>query len=118
MLNDLALNNDKIQAVKEKAADRIKDLMKGDLVEIVLYGSCARGDYTDDSDVDIAIITKCDRMGAKKYSRELAGLATELAMEYFVVVNFVCLPYEEYITKNNWYEYFRNIRDEGERLYG
>ena len=98
--------------------DKIKDFMKSDLVEIILYGSCARGDYTEDSDIDIALITKCDRLEAKKYSSELAGLATELALNYFVVVNFVCLPYEEYIAKNEWYEYFRNIREEGEHLYG
>ena len=58
------------------------------MVKIILYGSCARGDYTEDSDIDIA------------------------------VVNFVCLPYEEYIDKNDWYDYFRNIKQEGRVLYG
>lgn len=39
-------------------------------------------------------------------------------MKYFAVVNFVCLPYEEYIDKNDWYDYFRNIKQEGRVLYG
>lgn len=115
---NLALNDETIRAVKDDVVYEVRNLMKGDLVEIILYGSCARGDYTDDSDIDIALITNCDRLEAKKYSRELAGIATKLAMKYFAVVNFVCLPFEEYSTKNKWYEYFRNIQEEGEVLYG
>ena len=79
------------------------------MVKIILYGSCARGDYTEDSDIDIALLLKSDRLKAKKYGSVLANIATELAMKYFAVVNFVCLPYEEYIDKNDWYDYFRNI---------
>ncbi|MDY2598334.1 MAG: nucleotidyltransferase domain-containing protein [Lachnospiraceae bacterium] len=115
---NLALNDETIHAVKDDVVYEVRNLMKGDLVEIILYGSCARGDYTDDSDIDIALITKCDRMEAKKYSSGLAEIATELAMKYFAVVNFVCLPFEEYYAKNEWYEYFCNIRVEGEVLYG
>ena len=88
------------------------------MVKIILYGSCARGDYTEDSDIDIALLLKSDRLKAKKYCSVLANIATELEMKYFAVVNFVCLPYEEYIDKNDWYDYFRNIKQEGRVLYG
>ena len=88
------------------------------LKSVILYGSYARGDYTEDSDIDIALLLKSDRLKAKKYGSVLANIATELAMKYFAVVNFVCLPYEEYIDKNDWYDYFRNIKQEGRVLYG
>ena len=67
---------------------------------MILYGSCARGDYTRESDVDIALLTKCDRMEAKKYDDGLDAIATQLAMKYFAVVNFVCLPQDEFIKKS------------------
>lgn len=118
MAYEMALNENIIQAVKKDAVHLVTNLMKEDLVEIILYGSCARGDYTNDSDIDIALLTRSNRLEAKKYSTALAGIATELAMKYFAVVNFVCLPYEEYISKNSWYDYFRNIKEEGEVLYG
>ena len=57
-------------------------------------------------------------MEAKKYSEELADIATALAMKYFAVVNFVCLPADEFAEKKSWYAYFRNIDLEGEILYG
>ena len=118
MMNDLVLNEKIIEKVKKEVVSQVRGLMGADLVEIILYGSCARGDYTDDSDIDIALLTKSDRIQVKKYSSGLAAIATDMAMKYFAVVNFVCLPFDEYTEKETWYEYFQNIRNEGQILYG
>lgn len=116
-MEELALNAAIINKVKMEVPELVKTLMKDDLVEVVLYGSCARGDYTEDSDIDIALITQSDRVEAQKYTEHLAMIATELAMKYFAIVNFVCLPYKEFIEKKSWYAYFQNIEREGEVLY-
>lgn len=112
------LNDQIIDVVKSESTYLVHELMQEDLVEIVLYGSCARGDYTEDSDIDIALMTRSDRLEAKKYDEKLAAIATELAIKYFTIVNFVCLPYKEFEEKKTWYPYFRNIAVEGEVLYG
>ena len=117
-MKELVLDERTVNIVKLEATKLTSELMREDLVEVILYGSCARGDYTGDSDIDIALITKCNRMEAKKYSNALAGIATTLAMKYFAIVNFVCLPYDEFVEKKTWYAYFRNIDLEGEVLYG
>ena len=117
-MNELILDEQTINIVKLEAVKLASELMREDLVEVILYGSCARGDYSADSDIDIALITKCNRMEAKSYSDALAGIATTLAMKYFAIVNFVCLPYDEFVEKKTWYAYFRNIELEGEVLYG
>ncbi len=112
-IDELILSDEIIEHVNLEAAGMLKELLKDDLVEVILYGSCARGDYTDDSDIDIAVITRCDRLEAKKYNDGLAKIATELAMKYFAVVNFVCLPQSEFEQKKTWYAFFRNIASEG-----
>lgn len=115
---ELLLNEDIINNVKKEAVHLASEVMQDNLVEAILYGSCVRGDYTEDSDIDIALITRCNRMEVKKYDEALAGIATALAMKYFAIVNFVCLPYDEFSEKKKWYAYFRNIDLEGEILYG
>ncbi len=114
---ELVMTDQDIVKIKKEVVDSVNRLMGGDLTEVILYGSCARGDYTADSDIDIALLTKCGRMEVKKYDDGLDMIATHLAMKYFVVVNFVCLPYEEYMKKKVWYAYFQNIETEGEVLY-
>lgn len=116
MDNGLALNYKIIENVKQEATEMVKTLMGTELAEVILYGSCARGDYTDDSDIDIALLVKCNRLEAKKYDDKLAEISTKLAMKYFAVVNFVSLPYGEFVEKRKWYRYFKNIDLEGEVL--
>lgn len=117
-MDEILLDDDVIEKVKREATELVKMIMGKDLIKVILYGSCARGDYTQDSDVDIALITTCDRMEVKKYSDKIADISMQLAMKYFAVVNFVCLPYVEFMNKKSWYLYFQNIDLEGEVLYG
>lgn len=117
-MDEFVLTNEIISKVKKEVFDSVHRLMGTDLMEMILYGSCARGDYTKDSDVDIALLTKCSRMEVKKYDDGLDAIATQLAIKYFAVVNFVCLPHDEFLEKKAWYRYFQNIERDGEVLYG
>lgn len=100
-MDEFILTNEIIGKVKKEAFVSVRGLMGADLTEMILYGSCARGDFTSDSDVDIALLTKCDRIEAKKYDDGLDLIATNLAMKYFAVVNFVCFPYYEFEEKKS-----------------
>ena len=62
------------------AVKMLKKLMGDDLVSIVLFGSCAGGDFKADSDIDIAILTRNGRDADKCYGSDLVGIATEIAM--------------------------------------
>lgn len=117
-MDEIILTNEIISKIKKEAFDLICRLMGSDLKAVILYGSCARGDYTNDSDIDIVLLTGCDRMEVKQYDDGLDSIATQLAMKYFAVVNFVCLPQDEFLEKKEWYGYFQNIEREGEVLYG
>ncbi|MCM1124312.1 MAG: nucleotidyltransferase domain-containing protein [Eubacterium sp.] len=57
-LKNIGLNSDIIEKIKMEAPDLIKNIMQNDLVKILLYGSCARGDFKDCSDVDIALLIR------------------------------------------------------------
>lgn len=71
---ELILNDSVIEKIKLETVNRLKEALQSDLIEIILYGSCARGDYTKDSDIDIALILKCNRMDAKNIMRFLQVL--------------------------------------------
>ena len=107
-----------IEIAKQNIVKRFPSVMKQDAKKIYIYGSCARGDYDDDSDVDVAILTNCGREEAKKYDEELMDIVTDIAMESDAIVEYICIPYEEYQEKKNWYGYFQNIENEGQLIYG
>ncbi|MDE6844235.1 MAG: nucleotidyltransferase domain-containing protein [Lachnospiraceae bacterium] len=115
---NIELSSDIIEKIKIEVPDMIRAFMEKDLVKMILYGSCARGDFKKHSDVDIALLTRGSRTDSWKYNDRIDEVATELALEYFAIVNFVLLPYDEFEEKKNWYGYFKNIETEGVKLYG
>lgn len=118
MIMDLRLNQNTIDEVKNESVLLIYNALGKIVRKIILYGSCSRGDFSDDSDIDIALLVSCDRIEAGKYNDVLAGIATELAVKYLAVVNFVCVPEREFEDRKRWYPYYKNIDQEGELLYG
>jgi predicted nucleotidyltransferase len=112
------MNSLDIEKTNQYLINKMPAILLGDLDKIVLYGSCARGDFSDDSDIDIALFTKCDRLTSKKYDDELMDIVTDVAMDIGTIVEYVCIPIDEYNQKKEWYGYFQNIEREGIVLYG
>ncbi len=57
---------------------RLQELLKGSLVRLVLFGSRARGDYEESSDVDIAVIVRgLSRPLKDRILKEVAGIELE-----------------------------------------
>ena len=52
-MQELLLTDEIVDRIKVEAIDMVKDIMGVNLVQVILYGSCARGDFTDDSDIDM-----------------------------------------------------------------
>ena len=98
--------------------ERASNILKNHIKKIIMYGSCARGDFDNDSDVDIAILTDIDRITVKRYDSELMDAVTDIAMHSEAIVEYICLPIDEYNEKKGWYGYFKNIETEGRVLYG
>lgn len=118
MLTDLRLNQNIIEKVKNDSVLLLSGAMGEDIRRIILYGSCSRGDFSNDSDIDIALIVACDRTEINRYSDLLAETAAKLAVKHLAIVNFVCLPKKEFEERKRWYPYYKNIDREGELLYG
>lgn len=111
-------NKTVLDKVIEKASECVLELISEDLKMIILFGSYARGDYSEESDIDIAVLVNGDRETADRYMEKLVRLSADIDLDNMVVVNFICLPYSEYAEKKGYYPFYRNIESEGRVLYG
>ena len=107
-----------IKKIIKEPSHRVPKLIPKDLRMIILFGSYARGDYTSESDIDIAVLVECDRQGTTRYRDELVALSAEMDLNNRVVVNFVCLPYKEFNERKGYYPFYANIEKEGKIIYG
>lgn len=84
--------------------------------DIILYGSYARGDFDNESDIDIAVIVDNDRLDLKKYRKDIVSLMSSLSMEYEVVISITCIPLSDFEEYKEVLPYYRNIDSEGVRI--
>ena len=59
------------------------------MVKIVLYGSYARGDYNDNSDIDIMILTTLNEEEIQSVETYIFDLAFELEIEYGIDISVI-----------------------------
>ena len=92
----------------ERYIGEVKNLFGGSLRQVILYGSYARGDYREDSDVDVMILVDLTDMEIKEYQRKLSDLDIKP-----IVKN------EGHFLK--WiqnYPFYSNVKREGVVLFG
>ena len=86
------------------------------LVRIFLYGSYARGDNSEDSDIDIVAIVKGNRLLLQDKLRTVWDLSADIGLEHDTVVSPTVIPYDEFEEYKEVLPYYRNIAKEGLRI--
>lgn len=97
---------------------QVKDILGDKLTKIILYGSYARGDYRDNSDIDIMILTTLTDEKIRKIEKIIFDLAFDFQMEYNVDIS-VIMKNEEHF--NYWLgvlPFYNNVQREGIVLNG
>jgi predicted nucleotidyltransferase len=84
--------------------------------QIILFGSYARGDNTEKSDIDLLIIKKNLKNG-----REINNILYRAFFEnkISIPIDLISVDYNKYIELNNVVGYiYKTIKEEGKVLYG
>ena len=85
------------------------------LLSVVLYGSHARGDHTDESDVDVALFVNEDLDKAER--ERMIRCFSDLCMEYDMVFSPNDITKSKYDQWVSVLPYYQNIRKEGVVLW-
>ncbi len=94
----------------------IFDLFHQNCEEMILFGSFARGDNEEGSDIDIMLLVDASREEIASKNWQIGDAAAELLLMYGVVVSPI-VENREYFQKNlNYLPFFRNVDQEGVRL--
>ena len=90
-----------------------KALFGDKLCEVRLYGSYARGDYNEDSDIDVMILLDMDDKDARKYLWQVCGITNELDMEHDVLLSPVIRSKYVYDKYKELPGFYNNVMREG-----
>ena len=96
-----------------KIRDFSQSLFGNKLEAVILFGSYARGDFDEESDVDVMIIVNLDPDTLATYRYEFARFGTNLDLEYEVFHSFTL---QDKATFEYWKEtipFYKNVTAEG-----
>jgi predicted nucleotidyltransferase len=78
-----------------------------------LYGSYARGDYNNESDIDIMVLVDRDKYELMKYRRSVISFLRPIEFEHEILVS---VHLQDIDTFNNWRDdlpFYINVIKEG-----
>lgn len=81
--------------------------------KIILYGSKARGDFLENSDIDLLFIVKTPL--DKKVKFAIYDLISDLEIKYNVLASSVFVSEKEF--KNRKTSFLKNVKKEGTKLW-
>jgi predicted nucleotidyltransferase len=102
----------------EQYVKEVQKIYGNHLRQVILYGSYARGDYREDSDIDIMILLDISDIEIKDYFEQLVDMTFDFNMAYDTDIKPIAKN-ESHFKK--WvlnYPFYANVSREGVTLYG
>lgn len=96
----------------------VKEILGKNLTKVILYGSYARGDFQENSDIDIMVLTTLTDSEIEIVETRIFDLAFDYQMEYGMDISVVVKNEEHF---NYWLgalPFYNNVHEEGVVLNG
>jgi predicted nucleotidyltransferase len=105
-----------LDSIMKRIVEFSKQEFKNNLESVILYGSYARGDYDDDSDIDVMILLNLPKDSLENYISSVTKKMSRLSLEYDVVISVVLKDIETFNHYVDTVPFYKNVEREGKRI--
>lgn len=103
--------NPAIEPIVREFKAALQTLYGDRLAGVVLYGSYARGDYDDESDIDLMIVLNDDKVNTYAEIRKIITIETEFLLKYGLTISPLPVSFIRY--KASYGGVYQEARKEG-----
>lgn len=108
-----SIKNAKAVEILNEAEERLALVFGTNLMNVILYGSYARGDNSLDSDIDIMALVDLPETELHNYHDRLVDVITELSIKHGLYVSIIDESYDRFTKNIDVLPFFMNVSREG-----
>ena len=102
--------NEKIKHFVEEVKEYLIKIYGDRVKQVIIYGSYARGEATEESDIDVLIVVD-DSLNSFKVRKSLSDILFDILLENEELISVIAIP-ESYF-KNYNSPFLLNVKEEG-----
>ena len=99
-----------------KTKSGLSDIFGTRLLNVVLYGSYARGEQDAESDIDVMALVDLPKDELARYRRRVSDFSSSIDLEYDVLLSIKLQDAETFNRYSNTLPFFQNVMREGIRI--
>lgn len=93
--------------------NQVRKILGNRLKKVILYGSYARGDYNEKSDVDLMLLTDLTFEEIEKYRDDISDIAFDIELKTGIIISPVIKNIDNYNSRINIIPFYKNVHMEG-----
>jgi len=103
------LDQGTLNKVLVKFAQEMKEIFRGALKQVILFGSYSTGNQAEESDIDIMILVDMDNAEISEYRELVVNIACDLSLEYDAVISPMVQSYSQFQEYKDVLPFFKNV---------
>lgn len=109
---------EEVQEELEKVKKALKKILGEHLKKILLFGSYARQDANQESDLDLVVLTDLEDTDLKEKSDAIRNRCADLFIEYSVLPTVMLRNEQQFLERSQYVPFYMTVKEEGIPLYG
>ncbi len=110
------LNKKELNELLQGFVANLRSLLGNHLNDVILYGSYARNEATEGSDIDIMILVDLSEEDLNKYDDKISDLSTDILQKKNVLVSAIMHNKSIFNKRTTFIPFYENVLKEGINL--
>ena len=110
-----------IENIINEFTNKVTNLLGDNVKQIILYGSYARGEQSNNkevSDIDIMILVKTENNEIKNLERKILDYSYDLDLQYNIILSPIVENIDTFNSRTKYIPFYKNVLKEGVLLNG
>ena len=96
--------------------EMIQCILNERLKKVILYGSYARGDYDNSSDIDIMLLTDFSDVEIEEYRDKISDIAFDIELNTGYIISPIIRNIEIFNIRTSYIPFYHNVKTTQEQI--